>query len=197
MIAPTTSKPVSRTWLMPASIAGLIVVGLVAWLVLGGRTREPRLNEPTHVLAKFVSTRAFDKLPYEKQRLFYKMLDDRGNKEIEHAFRSGQLSDGEYRTALDSAWLGKHINRVEKYMALPPGSARAQYIDQLLVKKLKKDVEKEGDDAGEDIDADETAAELEVETWPAEVRQQWKQFHDTYRRERKAREAAATRPLAP
>jgi hypothetical protein len=196
----TATKPASKSWLIVAGSVGAVLVAVLIWVLVSWTTsREPRLNEPTHVIAKFVSTRAFDNMPYEKQRLYYKILDDRGNKQIEHGFKSGDLSEGEYRTALDAAWLGRHINRFEKYAAMS-GSARAAYIDELLVKKLKKDAEKKGkagDDDDDDIDADETASELRVESWPAEVRQQWKMFHDAYRREKKAREAAATRPTAP
>jgi hypothetical protein len=195
----TLDKPPQRRWWI-AAIAVAVAIGVAVWLIIASTgAAEPRLNEPTHVLAKFVSTRTFDKMPYEKQRLYYKMLDDRGTKEIDHAFKSGQISQSEYRTALDSAWLGKHINRTEKYVAMS-GGARAAYINDLLDKKFKKEAEKKpsasagGDDEDDEIDADETAAELKVESWPAEVRQHWKLFHDTYRRERKAREAAATKP---
>lgn len=158
---------------------------------------EPRLNERTEVLAKFVSSRAFDRLPYEKQRQYYKVLDDR-DKQIDQAFNNGQLSESQYRTALEAAWLGKHINRVEKYMSLPPGNARAQYINQLLDKKAKKDSRQSNqDDSNNRISVDETAAELRVESWPAEVRAQWKLFHDAYRQEKKLRERAATNPATP
>jgi hypothetical protein len=195
MIPIKVKKSPPRMWLIVTGVIAMVVLGIVLLVVKTRGVSEPRLNEPTHVLAKFVSTRAFDNLLYEKQRLYYKMLDDRGNKEIDHAFKSAQISESEYRTALDAAWLGKHINRVEKYQAMS-SAARTQYIDELVTKKLKKDGKPGQGGGDDDIDADETAAEFKVEVWPANVREQWKQFHDAYRREKKAREAAATRPAS-
>jgi hypothetical protein len=147
------------------------------------------------VLAKFVSSKDFERLPFEKQRLYYKVLDDRGN-ELDDAFKQGRVTEGEYRNALEAAWLGKHLNHVEKYFSLAPGSARANYIDQLVTKKVKKDA-KNGKDENVDPDdprVDETAAELRTELWPSNVRTQWEQFHNVYHQEKKLREKAATRP---
>jgi hypothetical protein len=178
-----------RMWIGIA--AAVVVVGLLVWalvaLVGGG---EPRLNENSVVLTKFVRSRDFEQLPYEKQRQFYKVLDDRED-EIDQLFAGKRLSESEYRAALEAGWLGKHINRVEKYYALPPGKARDDYIDKLLDKKEKK---KDASKSGGNIKADETAAEMKVEAWPPAVREQWKTFHTNYSREKKAREAAATQP---
>ena len=186
-------KP-QRMWIGIA--AGVAILGLIMWgivAVVGGG--EPRLNENSVVLTKFIRSSGFDDLPYEKQRQFYKVLDDRKD-EIDQLYKDRRLSEAEYRTALEAAWLGKHINRVEKYFALPPGNGRDAYIDKLLDKKAKKDSDDEGDEPGK-IKADETAAELKVEAWPPAVREQWKLFHTTYSREKKAREAAAssTKPV--
>src|SRR5438105_7202100 len=127
----------SRRWMVVA--AAFVVVAATVGIVIASRGgAEPRLNEGTTVLAKFVSTKDFDRLPFEKQRLYYKVLDDRG-KELDDAFKQGRLTEAEYRNALEAAWLGKHLNRVEKYFALAPGSARANYINQLVTKKVKKD----------------------------------------------------------
>src|SRR5262245_15167765 len=127
MIPITVKRSPPRMWLIVTGVIVVVVLGVVLLVVKSMGVSEPRLNEPTHVLAKFVSTRTFDNLPFDKQRLYYKMLDDRGNKEIDHAFKSGQISESEYRTALDAAWLGKHVNRVEKYQTMG-STARTQYI---------------------------------------------------------------------
>ena len=76
-------------------------------------------------------------------------------------------------------------------------NARAEYVSQLVTKKLKKDAErdkKKKPDAEDQLNADEAAAELKVESWPASVQSQWKAFHDAYRKEKKAREEATTKP---
>jgi hypothetical protein len=159
----------------------------------GATPDEPRLNADTVSIAHFVHGRGFDALSFDKQRQFYKVLDDR-DKELDDAFKTGQLSEAEYRSALEAAWLGKHLNQVADYFALPPGQARATYVDQLVTKKLKpKDEKKEADKNDENtIKKDETAAELRVEGWPPAMRDQWKQFHTVYRNEKKRREKAAS-----
>jgi hypothetical protein len=190
--SPTSSSGVTEKRRMWIGIAGggavaltLVVWGLIS--IVGGG--EPRLNENSVVLTRFIRSGDFDELPYEKQRQFYKVLDDRKD-EIDQLYKDRRLSEAEYRTALEAAWLGKHINRVEKYYSLPPGAARDGYIDKLLDKKAKKGTDADDDEPGK-IKTDETAAELKVETWPPAVREQWKTFHATYSREKKAREAVA------
>ena len=194
MTPPTTKDAPARPWLLIA--AGLIVAAGVIWAIAWGMGDEkPRLNDNAVVLTKFVHSGGLEKLPYDEQRQYYKVLDDRED-ELDQAYRDKRLSESEYRSGLEAAWLGKHINRVEKYFALPAGQGRAAYIDKLLD---KREVKRAKPNDPDDIDADETAAEMKVESWPAEVRAQWKLFHDTYREHRKAREKAQkaeTKPAA-
>jgi len=187
-IAPIARR--SRTWLLASVAGGVLALVLVIWLILsflGGG--EPRLNDNTVVLAKFISSSAFDQLPFDKQRQYYKVLDKR-SQELDQLYKDRRLSDGEYRTGLEAAWLGKHLNHVEKYFALPPGQGRADYINKLLVKKARKP----GTIDPDEIKTDETAAELRVESWPPSVREQWNTFHNAYHKEKKSRETPQTRP---
>src|SRR6266536_4515512 len=141
MSAPTTITPPARgkrrIWIFVAAGSALVlglIVGMILFFTSGG---EPRLNDNTVVLAKFISSSAFDQLPFDKRRQYYKVLDKR-SQELDQLYKDRRLSDGEYRTGLEAAWLGKHINHVEKYFALPPGQGRADYINKLLVKKARK-----------------------------------------------------------
>ena len=178
-----------RMWMyIGASVVGLALVVWALSAFFGGG--EPRLNENSVVLTKFIRSRGFEQLPYEKQRQFYKVLDDRED-EVDQLYADKRLNESEYRTALEAGWLGKHINRVEKYFALPPGKARDDYIDKLLDKKEKK---KAAPKSGDSIKVDETAAEMKVDGWPPVAREQWKTFHTNYSREKKARDAASTQP---
>jgi len=183
---------------MAGVAAGVVVLGAIGGLALRARTPvEPRLNDATAVLAKFVASTTFEQMPYEKQRMYYKVLDDRG-KEIDQAYKVEHLTETEYRCALDAAWMGKHINRVEKYMAKSP-MARTQYIDELLKKNARKDAQRATNkkpDAADQLEADEAAAEQRVDSWPPTVRAEWKQFHEAYRAEKKAHGQAATRSTA-
>src|SRR5687768_1269924 len=181
---PAASGTRRRMWLIGGIGGAVALIALVAAAVLVFNDDVPRLNENAVVLAKFVHAGRFHELPFEQQRQFYKVLDDRDD-ELDQAFADRRLTESEYRSGLEAAWLGKHLNRVEKYFALPPGQGRVNYITKLLDKKERKKPEAAGD-----IDADETVAEMRVEKWPPAVRSQWELFHDAYRKERKAREAA-------
>ena len=190
--SPATAAPVRRGLII--AVTGVIVLGGGIWMFAAMmRDEMPRLNENAVVLTKFVGSRRFEELPFEQQRQFYKVLDDRDD-ELDAAFASKRLTESEYRLGLEAAWLGKHLNRVEKYFALPPGQARTAYIAKLLEKRERKRAKPDDPDS---IDADETAAELRVENWPSPIRTQWKTFHDTYRAERKARERATSPQLKP
>ena len=178
------SPPWRRAWLVIA--VAVVVLGGAIWGIASLLGNDiPRLNDNAVVLTKFVRSGRFDALPFEQRRQFYKVLDDRDS-ELDEAYQSKRLTESEFRAGLEAAWLGKHINRVEKYFSLPPGQGRTAYINKLLDKKERK--KSKSNSGGDDIDADETAAELRVESWPAVARTQWEQFHDAYRQQKKARE---------
>lgn len=190
---PAQIAPKSRAvWIVGVAMAA-VAVGVITWIAFSAAgSGEPRLNESTEVLARFVTSPTFDALPYEKQRQYYKVFDDR-DKQVDQAFHDRRLTEPQYRAALEAAWLGKHINRVEKYFSLPPGQPRTDYIAGLLAKKNKKP----GHDDHDNIEADESSAELRVDRWPQPLRDQWNQFHTVYKKEKKeakAREAPSTRP---
>jgi hypothetical protein len=208
MHAPTTGKPfvahplapeprsAKHIWMTVGGIA-VVLIALSTWAVVHFRgPAEPRLNDSTLVIAKFVNSSSFDSLSYDKQRQFYKVMDDRG-KELDKEFRDKHITEPEYRTAIEAAWLGKHINHVEHYFSLPPGQERTQFVEKLVAKKIKKDTKDKNAPKDEDIDlkVDETAAEFKVEGWPTMVREQWKQFHTAYHEQKKAEEKAAAKEL--
>jgi hypothetical protein len=202
--APSTSVASSPSrWPTYAAI-GVVLLGAAIWLIAASRGEDvPRLNDNAVVLTKFIDSKRFQQLPFEQQRQYYKVMDDR-DQELDQAFTAKKLTESEYRAGLEAAWLGKHINRVEKYFALAPGSSRMNYIAKLLEKKEKKKSKSAKSTAAapgaDEINADETAAEIKVERWPAAVRTQWTTFHDAYRAARKAqekaRDAAASKPAA-
>jgi hypothetical protein len=191
-IMTTPAKPAEsrkRLWVIVG--ASVLALACVAWGVsslMGGG--PPRLNDSTVALTKFYHSDAFVELPHEQQVQYLKVLDDR-DKEIDQTFAEGKLSEAEYRSGLEASWLGKHVNRVEKYFALPPGQARGAYLDKLLDKREEKKADdKKSKAASNDrkLKADETAAELRVERWPADARMKWDTFHNAYRDQRKARD---------
>src|SRR5207248_778587 len=84
-----------RWWIIGSAAAGATTFAIFfIWFALSGNS-EPRLNAATAVLAKFVMSKDFEAMPFEKQRLYYKVLDDR-SKEIDAAFKEGRLREDEY-----------------------------------------------------------------------------------------------------
>jgi hypothetical protein len=185
--APAGAHAARNRWPTYAAI-GVILAGAAVWLIAASRGEsQPRLNDNAVVLTQFIDSKAFEQIPFEQQRQYYKVMDDR-DQELDQAFAAKKLTESEYRAGLEAAWLGKHLNRVEKYFALAPGSPRMNYVAKLLEKKEKKKTKVKPNAADEQINVDETAAELKVEKWPAAVRTQWTAFHDAYHAQRKALE---------
>jgi len=205
---PITKKQILILCSMAAGIA--LIVGL--WFVWQKtRPRMPRLDAPTPVLAKYIMTEDFQKQPFDMQAQFMKQLDVRNKrdkndpgkgKELDKAYTDRRVTETEYRAALQMAWYGKHLARVEKYAA--QGRAQKQaYLDELILEQIKeKELEKTNPRPAKEIDisGNPSGAEekAEINKWPAEVRDRWYQFQSDYKaRKKKIEEARAkTRPAA-
>lgn len=183
MTTKTSTKSQIPNWVYGS--IGVVVIAAVMWAIVRMVGSDaPRLNDNAVVLTKYIRSGKFEALPFEEQRQFYKVMDDR-DAELDQAYSDKRLTESEYRTGLEAAWLGKHINRVEKYFSLPAGQARVAYIDKLVDKKERKKAKPQDPN---DIDPDETAANMKVEKWPQAIRTQWDLFHRAYREQKKARE---------
>src|SRR5688572_24248851 len=84
-------------WIVAGVVAAIAVVAAI-WMTLGAGDAEPRLTDSTDTLVRFVNSSAFDALPYDKQRQFYKVFDDR-EKQIDQAFRERKMTEAQYRAA--------------------------------------------------------------------------------------------------
>jgi len=197
---PITKKQIQILAAMAGAIA--LVVGLwYAWKLT--RPKIPRLNEPTPALAVFVSKPLFEEQSFDMQAQYMKELNERNEKkkdEIDNAFKEGRISEGEYRKALQMAWFGKHLARVDKWHSLV-GLARQQYLDELIVKKIKEDEEEARHPTPpKEIDGNPTGAEerARVEKWPPEARERWHAFEKAHKDRKKEIEKmrAKTRPAA-
>jgi hypothetical protein len=166
----------------------------------------PRIDAPIEEVAKYVAGDQFPKLPFDRQRLFMTMLDERKD-DLDRAYRDGKLDAREYRKGLEYAWFGEQLPRMEKYHSLPP-EQQAAYIDQRLDKKDGKGKNKKKDDAdGTAGDAAPTAAgpadgspevkrdeqtEKDIpKTWPQEWRDKWKKYREALKDRREEREEEA------
>ena len=189
------------------AVAALLVGAYFLWQKT--RPRMPRLDAPTPVLAKYIMTEDFEKQPFDMQAQFMKTLDARNKrdktdpnkgKELDKAYADGRITETEYRAALQMAWFGKHLARVDRYAA-QGGPHKQAYLDELILEQIKeKELEKtnpkppkENDISGNPSAAEEKA---EIDKWPAEMREKWYQFQNDYRaRKKKIEEARArTRP---
>ncbi|HEV8290353.1 MAG TPA: hypothetical protein VGP94_00450 [Tepidisphaeraceae bacterium] len=197
---PITKKQI----LILCGIVGGIAVVVAAWFIWQKtRPQMPRMDAPTPVLARYVMTEDFEKQPFDMQVQFMKQLDvrnEKDKKELDKAFSEGRISETEYRNALQMAWFGKHLTRVDKYFAAA-GPQRVAYLDELALKKIMEDEQdklhpkppKEMDFSGNPSEPEERAR---IDKWPAEARERWYQFEKEYKaRKKKIEEARAkTRP---
>jgi len=196
-ILPATKEQRSKKKLL-IGIGAVVMLALVSgiWAIVARMEPDiPRLNEKTAVLAKFVNTKQFDSLPFEQQRQYMKVLDQR-EQDLSNVFEQHQITESEFRNALEQGWLGKHLARAENFRSLAPGAPRNDFLKKLLDKKTEK-IQKP-DKArkhphvaiASGIKVDEAAAEVRTESWPPDVRAQWMIFHNAYHDAKKAREQA-------
>jgi hypothetical protein len=203
---PITKKQILILCGVAAGIA-LIVSVYFAWQKM--KPSVPRMDSPTPVIAKYVMSDHFAAQPFDMQAQFMKLLEERneksktdpnGGKELDKAFEHGQITETEYRNALQLAWFGKHLARVDKY-ASQGGPQKQAYLDELIIKKLNEDEAerrnpkppKENDISGNPSAAEEKAR---MDKWPAEVRERWNQYEKAYKDRKRLIEAARakTRP---
>ena len=196
-----------------AALIAVIVVVLVTsatgfYLFSRSRDPAPRLDAPIEEVAKFVSDEAFKKLPFERQRRYMEVLDDR-EEELDKAYQDEKLNAAQYKRGLELGWFGKQIPRAEKYAGLSP-QEQAAYIDQRLDKKEDKDRKKgkgDGDEDGETVTStapadgsassgltpvkrDEQSEKDIPRAWPPEWRDKWKKYREALKERREEREEA-------
>ena len=197
---PITKKQIQILCGVAAGIA--LIVG-VYFLWEKTRPRMPRMDAPTPVLARYILTSHYDNLPFDMQVQFWKERDSRNakeKKELDKVFAEGRITETEYRAALQAAWFGKHLTRVEKYAAMA-GTARQAYLDKNIISQLdEKEREKitpkpakENDISGNPSATEERAR---IDKWPAEARERWYQYEKEYKARKKLIEQARakTRP---
>ena len=165
------------------AVGVLLLVGLFVWSPWS--PSPPRLNEDPAVIAKYAASH-IQKLPFDHQRQFMELLDEK-DKALDEAYEQGQLSDQEFRRALQLAWYGEHLKKMDNFFSKPP-SMRLMYLDKQVDKKRrKKDKDKDGPKAddkaplkAEEIDRDDSTEEQDIKRWPADVRQRWAEYRTAW-----------------
>lgn len=180
--APTVVPPARRNLIIGGSVAGalLLLVALLVWKPWV--PSAPRLNEPIPVIAKFAASSGLGRLSFEQQRQYMELLDKK-DEGVEEAYDQGVLGDQEFRRALQLAWYGEHLAKMDNFYSKPP-TLRALYLDKQIDKKIRKKQKRKaepGSDAksaltADDIDRDDSTEERDIQEWPSEVRQRWSEY---------------------
>ena len=201
--APAKKKPIL------AIVAVLAVILIVVGAVWGWKLMHPGPPLPTAPTPKLVAWTVSENMKtteFSRQKELLGALDSRED-EIETMYRSGKLSEPQTAAAREGAWLGKYIGRMEKYVALPPGQQRLDYIKKLVDKIDDVDEPPKTKGPAEEKlpKRDKKWGKNIIATFPPDVQAQWKEFQkaindeqDRRKKEKKAAEkaAAATRPAA-
>jgi len=208
MSQPRVQIPPKSEVRQAAILAGVIVVVVASatiYYLVNHRHQAPadstpRLNAPVEEIARFVSKREFLKSPFETQWRIMEVLDDRKD-ELDRAYLDGKLVAHEYQRAIEYAWFGKQLPRMEKYHSLA-AAEQAAYIDERLDKKDDKDRKgKKGDGGGGggggggkstsadiDVKRDEQSEKDIPKSWPTEWRDKWKKYREALKDRREERE---------
>lgn len=174
-----------------ALAALVLIIALFTWQPWA--PKPPRLNADPGLIAKFAATSSMNSLPFSHQREFMEILDEK-DEAVVNAYKSGKLSDDEYRRALQLGWYAEQLKKMDNYYQRPPAQ-RTAYLDKLVDKKKKKksDGKKEthkSDDKSplnaEEIDRDDSTEEQDVKRWPSDVREKWLQFRTAYANRKQA-----------
>lgn len=183
--APTSHlivPPARRNLIIGSSAAGslLLLVGLFVWKPWA--PHPPRLNEPIPAIAKFAASSGLGRLPFEQQRQYMELLDEK-DEGVEEAYEQGALSDQEYRRSLQLAWYGEHLKKMDNFYSKPP-TLRLLYLDKQIDKKIRKKLKKKADPGSDaksplradEIDRDDSTEDEDIKRWPAEVRHRWSEY---------------------
>src|SRR5205814_121025 len=181
---------------------GVAVALLIAawWTWQKFKPQAPRLNDPIAKIVPYVVSPTFDTLMFDQQFQWMKELEQRNERvkkdqkqppqELDNAFKEGRISETDYRGALQLAWFGKHLGRVERYFA-QSGAQRQAYLDELIIKKLKEEADirsgKIKPKDAEEISGNPSAVEekARIDKWPPEARDRWYQCQKAYKERKK------------
>ena len=203
---PKKKKPMNPRVLIGLGVGALVLVGaIVAAVIVTRPPKEPQLNADSTEILKFAGTPQFAKLPFDRQVIHMKLIDER-EKQLKDAYEAGEIEAEELRLAKELAWFGKQLDRMGEYHAKPSQRERQMYIDRVIDKDEKKDAEDEKKDASKpksntggkerksgDVPRDQLSEEIRPLTWPKDVQAKWNAYR-TALKDRKEQLRAAKQP---
>jgi len=157
-----------------------------------------RLNSPLPNLTAYMASNEFDKLDFDRKKLYIKELAGK-KKEVDELHKSARLSDAQYKEVQALMWIGKQFKHVEKYNSLG-ALDRKDMLDEIIDDNKR-------DPKPKDTEREKRVKTLE-ETFPSEEkdlvrvfrqalkdREKERKFEDTrIKREAATRKSATTRP---
>ena len=205
---PKKKKPMNPKVLIGLGIGALVLVGaIVAAVVVTRPPKEPPLNADSTDIIRFAGTDQFKKLPFERQYVFMKLINDR-EKALKDLYEEGSIEAPELRLTKELAWFGKHLDRMNEYHSKPGTRDRQAYIDRLISKEEQKDAEdekkekekpKKPNDPNQrksgDIERDQLSEEIRPLGWPKDVQAKWNAYR-TALRDRKEQLKTPKQPAA-
>lgn len=166
--------------LLAALLAGTVVVGgLVTWILLSSRAPAP--SGDTVSLAKFVSTAEFESLTEDRKRPYLETLE-KSKAQLAMAHELGRISDAEYETALQNAWVGRIERQMDDYLALADAAKRIRLVDKIINQRQAAHARQAGGKKGHG----ELLRER-MRAWPPEMLKRWDQFRKAVQERRRAR----------
>src|SRR5688500_11336673 len=93
--APKKKAPVNPKVLIGIGVGVLVLVGaIVAAVIVTRPPKEPALNSDPTTILKFAGTPQFERLPFERQVIHMKLIDER-EKDLKEAYEAGTISSEE------------------------------------------------------------------------------------------------------
>jgi hypothetical protein len=166
------AKPAAKPRMTAEQQKHYLVMGIAAAVVLGvgaimffyfykpATGGEPRLNQPVEKVVQFISTSDFDKLDFDRKKIWMKELSGK-KKELLELEKAGKMTRKELEDVLAVAWLGKQFKRVQKYNSMGDLD-RKDYLDDIL-----NDKDADGKKLPDEPDENKDRVKQLEETFPA------------------------------
>lgn len=167
-----------RVWLIAG--AGAATVGAVLTCALLWN-HVPAPADDTTSVAKFVRTAQFENLPEEQKRPYLDALRT-SKAQLAAAHDAGKISDEEYETALQNAWVGRLEKQMDDYFALTDEGKRTRYLDKIINQREAPHTTQGGGKKGHSQMLRER-----MTAWPPEMRTRWNQFRRAVQERRRLR----------
>lgn len=200
--APKAMTPEQRKHAIVVSVTLLVVLGVAAAMYAYFRRPavdpNPRLNSNFDNLAQFVATNNFDKLEFDRKKLYWKELSGK-KKELEQLFEEKKIDRKQAQEILSVMWIGKQFKHVEHYNSLG-AIDRKDYLDKLIDDEISDP--KKPKDA---LERDKPRVKTLEATFPSQDRQELEAFRKALserekqrkKEDRQIKRAAATAPARP